>query len=156
MLKKYIIKDGYILSTYRDSNVRLATSTCKKGYHRLTLTQDCGTKKTFLLHRLVAMKHIPNPEDLPQVNHKDGDKDNNQISNLEWCTNDYNTKNAVSNNLIPRGKSRSNGKLSNDAVRNMRTLRAKGYTYYTLGTLFNVAYQTAHKVCIRQTYTHID
>lgn len=46
--------------------------------------------KQHAVHRLVAMKYIPNPNDLPQVNHKDEDKTNNHVSNLEWCTHQYN------------------------------------------------------------------
>lgn len=156
-MKRYIIKeDGSIISKYRDNMKQLATSKCKKGYHRVTLTIDKGCKKTFLVHRLIAQKFIPNPELLPQVNHKDGNKDNNHVSNLEWVTNLENTKHAVKNNLIQRGDSRPNGRLSAKAVRKIRELRDGGCNYYELGRLFNIAYQTAHKVCTRQTYKHID
>ena len=44
----------------------------------------------YLVHRLVATKYLPNPDDLPQVNHKDEDPTNNRVGNLEWCTEQYN------------------------------------------------------------------
>lgn len=58
-------------------------------YLGVTLYKD-GKRKSFLVHRLVAKAFIPNPNNLPQVNHKDENKYNNCVSNLEWCTNDYN------------------------------------------------------------------
>lgn len=48
-------------------------------------------KRRFQVHRLVAKYFIPNPNNLPQVNHKDENKSNNCITNLEWCSNNYNT-----------------------------------------------------------------
>jgi hypothetical protein len=55
------------------------------GYLQLSLTKD-GKRSNFLIHRLVAIAFIPNPNNLPIVNHLDGDKRNNNVSNLEWCT----------------------------------------------------------------------
>lgn len=59
------------------------------GYKCVSLTKD-GESKAFYVHRLVADAFIPNPDDLPMVNHKDEDKSNNFVENLEWCTNEYN------------------------------------------------------------------
>lgn len=60
-----------------------------KGYLQLCLRKN-NKGYHFMVHRLVAQAFIPNPDDLPQVNHKDGNKQNNKVENLEWCTNSYN------------------------------------------------------------------
>lgn len=61
------------------------------GYHRVELCGG-GNKKKFFIHRLVAIQFIPNPYSHPQVNHKDGIKTNNDVSNLEWCDASHNHK----------------------------------------------------------------
>lgn len=64
------------------------------GYLILTLYKD-GFEQTKSIHRLVAEAFIPNPDNLPQVNHIDGDKHNNNINNLEWCDGIYNIRHSV-------------------------------------------------------------
>lgn len=66
-----------------------ATKPNNRGYIQICLSKD-GKQKYMLLHRIVAEAFIPNPEGLPQVNHKDENKNNNSADNLEWCTNAYN------------------------------------------------------------------
>ena len=60
-----------------------------RGYKQVYLTKNSITK-AHSVHRLVANAFIPNPDNLPQVNHKDEDKANNRVDNLEWCTQKYN------------------------------------------------------------------
>lgn len=58
-----------------------------------------GKEKLLRVHRLVAMAFLPNPNNLPQVNHKDGNKQNNSVDNLEWCEQSDNMKHAYKNGL---------------------------------------------------------
>jgi hypothetical protein len=69
-----------------------------KCYCRVHLYKN-GKGKHHLIHRLVAQAFIPNPNKLPQVNHKDENKDNNNVNNLEWCTAKYNNNYGNRNKL---------------------------------------------------------
>ena len=60
-----------------------------KGYLMVRVYRN-RVSKDYPVHRLVATAFIPNPDNLPQVNHKDEVKNNNRLENLEWCTNQYN------------------------------------------------------------------
>lgn len=61
-----------------------------RGYLKVKLIDQNGNRFNCCIHRLVATVFIPNPENLPQINHKDGNKENNHVKNLEWCTGIYN------------------------------------------------------------------
>ena len=69
-----------------------------RGYTNITLYKN-GIRKHFNVHRLVADTFILNPNNLSEVNHKDGNKENNSINNLEWVTNMENMQHAIRNNL---------------------------------------------------------
>ncbi len=72
--------------------------------------------KTKKVHRLVAELFIPNPNNLPQVNHKDGNKTNNNNDNLEWCTNQENQIHARDHGLTSTGQKCSFSKLTQEQV----------------------------------------
>lgn len=71
-----------------------------KGYCYVQLYKN-GKSNLFRLHRIVAKTFIPNPKNLPEVNHLDGNKENNCVNNLEWCTHIDNMRHGFKNNLIP-------------------------------------------------------
>lgn len=83
----------------------------KSGYIYVTLCKNYK-QYNFMLHRLIANTFILNPDKKPCVNHKDGNKLNNKISNLEWCSYSENIKHAFDNNLInlPKGIHHHNSK----------------------------------------------
>ena len=70
---------GKILSIYKD----------KFGYVCVRLSKD-NIQRTYRVHRLVAYAFLPNPNNYPEVNHKDEDRTNNCVNNLEWCSVSYN------------------------------------------------------------------
>lgn len=91
--------DGrYEVSNYghvRTNNQRpglLTLTKQPKGYRYAMVTLSNGKLKNCRVHRLVAQMFLPNPEGLPEVNHKDGNKDNNHVDNLEWVTRSANVR----------------------------------------------------------------
>ena len=86
--------------TYVKEEQILRTQTMKSGYKCVVL-REAGKKKLLKIHRLVATAFISNPDNLPCVNHIDGNKTNNFVGNLEWCTVEYNNKHAIQNGLKP-------------------------------------------------------
>lgn len=78
---------GNVRNVRRNKLLRLQKT--NNGYIRVVLSKN-RIKTGFQVHRLVALTFIPNPDNLPCVNHKDEDKINNSVNNLEWCTAKYN------------------------------------------------------------------
>ena len=89
--KKYFLKKGQIIKQ----------QTNKKGYKICYLSKG-AKNKTCLVHRLVALAFIQNPKKLEQVNHIDCNKQNNNVNNLEWCSNLENQRHARKNGLVWR------------------------------------------------------
>ena len=95
----YIYDNGDVLNI--STNKILKGSIGENGYKYYRLSKD-NNKTMFYAHRLVAEHFLENPNSLPVVNHKDGNKLNNQLSNLEWVSYSENTQHAHNNNLIKK------------------------------------------------------
>ena len=81
----------------------LKPGTDKDGYLCVRLCKD-GKIKNYKIHRLVAETYIPNTENLPEINHKDENKTNNCLQNLEWCDHKYNINYGTRNEKISNSK----------------------------------------------------
>ena len=132
-----ITKEGIIIN--KISNHIIKPQKNSKGYLRVILG-----KKKYFIHRLVAGKYIPNPNNFPQVNHIDGNKLNNNVNNLEWCTNYQNRQHALKNGLHLKGEQCSWAKLKRkdvDYIKENKNLGCK-----LLGEMFNVKSSTISSV----------
>lgn len=90
---------GRIRSIFRWKHYKIIKQRIEKGYFRIGLWNK-GKARWFHVHRLVAMSFIPNPNNLPQINHIDENPLNNNIKNLEWCTRKYNCNYGTRNKRI--------------------------------------------------------
>lgn len=93
----YSIRKGKLLKANNQNS---------KKYWRIRIPEiNSNTKgKMYSIHRLVATAFIPNPLNLPQINHINGNKNNNCVENLEWCDNGFNQRHAITHNLKDRAK----------------------------------------------------
>jgi hypothetical protein len=93
-MQRYLLRNGK--PAFRKTAERiLAVQSNNRGYRMVKLNRN-GKSFGFLVHRLVAAAFLPNPDGLPEVNHKDGVKENCCVGNLEWCTRSRNKQHAVS------------------------------------------------------------
>jgi hypothetical protein len=98
--------DRFVLKSGKDFFVkgkRLKLTKNNIGYIKVCLCSN-GYQQVTSVHRLVALAFVDNPSGYPEVNHKDGNKENNNVENLEWCTTAQNVKHAYENNLVPVAK----------------------------------------------------
>jgi hypothetical protein len=77
----------------------LLTLTKQKSGYRYAMIEIDGKSCNRRVHRMVAQHFLPNPDNMKEVNHKDGNKDNNHVSNLEWCTRSNNVKHSFDTGL---------------------------------------------------------
>ena len=96
-----ISNKGRVKSLYNGSERILKPRDNGRGYLRVNLRKE-NTSKYIRVHRLVARAFIPNPDNLPEINHRDENKKNNCVENLEWCDRVYNVNYGTRNERISR------------------------------------------------------
>jgi hypothetical protein len=126
------------------------------GYWCVHLYANCKFAP-FFVHRLVAEHFIPNPDELPQVNHKDGDKANNAASNLEWMTAQENCRHALAEGLYEqaRGEDCGNAKVTEADVVDIRRLVAGGMMHKEAAELYGIGRKAVTKIVNRQRWKHV-
>lgn len=129
----------------------------KSGYPMCTLWRDSkGKNKT--VHRIVAEAFIANPENKPQVNHKDGDKENNHVNNLEWVTNSENDLHAFEIGLrtVNRGSKSNLAKLTEEEVIEIRKLKKNGKTQRNIAKVFDISEGSVSQIVNRKRWAWLE
>jgi hypothetical protein len=115
-----------------------------KGYERIDINYKDKISKTESVHRLVAKAFIPNPNNLPQVNHIDGIKTHNWVDNLEWCSNQYNMLHSLPRRRLNDQWKKISGEKctfnlhSEEKIRQIPDLIKKGHSYKEVATILNI------------------
>ena len=139
---------GNVRSLYRGRR-HLKPAVNRSGYQNVVLYSDeDGKPKTQAVHRLVAIAFVPNPNQLPWVNHIDGDKLNNSVSNLEWCSPSYNNKHAVVAGLKKpqRGERNGNSIFSDRERRVILRLGEIGFSKTAIAEMFEAKPGTIQRI----------
>ena len=128
----------------------------QKGYQYIKLSINRYKSIKWYIHRLVGFHFIPNPENKPQINHKDGNPSNNNVDNLEWCTNEENQRHAVLNNLHFQGENHRSSKFTNESILLLPKLVNAGFTPILINKLTGVAIQNLYKIFEGKTWRQLN
>lgn len=143
------------VNNYRVKGRVLRQHDSGKGYPAVALCKN-GKPHTTYVHSLVANAFIPKPDTLLRlvVNHKDGDKRNNDVTNLEWVSYSQNNQHAYDNNLKERGEQFYNTKLTEAQVKEIRK-NGKYDTYEQIAQQYGVSKATIRDVLLHNDWKHI-
>jgi hypothetical protein len=152
-----ITEDGKVFSHRKDRYITLGKHA--KGYRNANLWER-QKAKNFLVHRLVALAFISNPENHKEVNHIDGNKENNHVSNLEWCTRTENIKHSYDTGLYihPKGEKWWSSKLNEEDVKYIRNnykFRDKKFSFAAMAKDFNVSITTIIHAYYGECWSHV-
>lgn len=128
----------------------------RQGYSTTALRIN-NKQKTYFVHRLVAEAFIPNPDNKPFINHIDGNPSNNNVENLEWCTQKENIRHAVKIGRwnAAKGEYAAKAKLTTKDVLQIRTLRGMGLTLCAIAKKYNITNENVSAIANRKTWRHI-
>lgn len=127
-----------------------------RGYHQIDLYKNRIVKQIGI-HRLVAQAFIPNPNNKPQVNHKDGIKINNHVSNLEWVSASENIQHAILNNLrdTPKGENHYFSKLTNADVLCIKKYIQEGKSNMEIANILNICRSSIWQIRVEKAWKHV-
>jgi len=145
--------DGSIFSTKRNKFISLKLT--KNGYYEQSLHAGNKKYKWFRVHRLVAKAFIPNPEGKPFVNHKDGNKINNNVENLEWVTHEENMLHASIHGLALRGEENPRSILTASQVEEACKMMEFGFRNNEIGEATGISYYNVSLIRAGTCWGHI-
>ncbi len=146
-LSRFHVPKDRILTGFKSNN----------GYVCIELSKE-GFSSRFYVHRIMAIAFLPNPYNKPNINHKDGVRNNNNLDNIEWCTQKENIQHAHRTGLarVGIGEKQAHSKLKTNNINKIRSMyRTGAYTMKEIGDIYKVSYQSISDVVNFRTWKHI-
>ena len=158
--KEYLINENGDIFDIKENKLRKQTVS-ERGYLKVSFYVN-GKYKKFFIHRLVMIHFNPidNMENL-QVNHIDGNKQNNNVSNLEWCTNKENSEHAWRTGLCTKeicnkcGDEAHHRKINSEIVRKIKDDLKTGLTYKKIGLKYGISASTISQISNGRTWKNV-
>lgn len=155
----YVTEEGLFISknrNYSGKDYKIIKPSIKKSGYASVIMCINGKVIHRRLHRLVAETFIPNPDNKPCVNHKDGNKLNNHVSNLEWCTYKENIKHALDTGLMPsiKGSNNPKAKITFEIAEQIRADYKIIKSYRKVAQKYNIDYTSVADIVKFRTWNN--
>lgn len=140
----------------KDTGNIISYQVTTKGYRTVLIRVD-NRQRQMRLHRLVALRYIPNPDNYTDINHKDGDKKNNNVNNLEWCTPQYNQNHVYISGFAKYGEKNKNTQMKNNDVIIIRNRMSYGDSYLKIFKDYSdkISWWSFREICRGKSWKHL-
>lgn len=169
-VSEFVGEDAYLIDKYGKKYwITKSGKVVSAAYGRLKILKNnsgsgvvypfhsLGNGDNLYLHRILAEMFIDNPDNLPYVNHIDGNKHNYSLDNLEWCTASENTTHAIKSGLRrqARGEDYPQARFTEDDVKSIRLLLAKGERVVDIAKAYSVRHSLISAIKNGRSWTHV-
>lgn len=150
--EKYAVSDDGYIKNIRTGKI-LKNRPDKDGYSRVELYSENGKGHPKKVHRLVAQAFLKYDPERDQVNHINGNKTDNRVENLEWCTRSENTRHAYANNLFQyniKPAIAAHTKLTPSDKETIIQLRRNGISVKDIAKTYEISLNTVYEICKKE------
>lgn len=155
--KYHITNDGKLFSIKQGKVWKELKPSLSRGYNRFVLYDENGQDKKFFAHKLVLLAYIGKPPDnMPVCRHLDGNRQNNNVSNLKWGTHKQNSNDMILHGRSLKGEKNHNTILNEESVHKIFSLVADGFSFEKIAKMYKCSATNISNITYREIWGHID